>query len=97
MVFMIREITIDDNIRTALGVESIAGQYFVFTQPDGEIRLVPALLIPDRELEVYRDPAQIGALVEGLKSLREHGSHRSPEIEAWLDEVNAEEVAAEVG
>lgn len=44
-------------------------QYLVEEAPDGEVRLIPAMTVPAREMEFWRDPAMVASLYRGMEQV----------------------------
>ncbi len=86
--------TVDSRGRLVLGPE-YAGRTMIVESRDGQILLTPAVVIPEHEVWLYRDPDAMASVQRGLRDAREGRVARNPNFEAALQKWRTEEGSEE--
>ena len=76
--------TTDDKGRLTLGREFAHKQFFVIRKPDNVLQMIPAETIPAREVWLYRNPAALSAVLEGLEQAKAGRLSDGPDLDAAM-------------
>ena len=80
-------ITVGGRLQKLIAGKMKIDSYQVFIGKDGDILLRPAVSVPSSEAWVYRNPAVIGKIRQGLKEAAEDKTEKVDDLEKFLSDL----------
>jgi len=76
--------TVDSRGRLTLGQEFAHKQFFINRQDGNVIQIIAAETVPAREAWLFKNPAALSAVLEGLEQARAGKLSKGPDLDAAL-------------
>jgi hypothetical protein len=85
------EVEADDRGRVSLGKAGArpGRRYRVEADPGGLVKLTPVVSVPEREMDLLRDPDTQQRILAGVKQIKDHGGHDLGTFSHYLREGEA--------